>query len=89
MAPLAWAVTRAVTIVFRFNNLHENPVQVPLKHLAKIVETVVRHCDSKPKSIVFVTKASQQHMDWSLPESGITKTEKHRLRLYSFIGFLV
>jgi hypothetical protein len=45
----AWAITRVVTIVFRFNILHENPVQVPLKHLMKIVETVVRHCDSKPK----------------------------------------
>jgi hypothetical protein len=48
-SPPAWAITRAVTIVFRFNILNENPVQVPLKHLAKIVETVVRHCGSKPK----------------------------------------
>jgi hypothetical protein len=48
-APPAWAITRAVTIVFWFNILHEIPVQVPLKHLAKIVETVVRHCDSKLK----------------------------------------
>jgi hypothetical protein len=48
-APSAWAITWAVTIVFRFNILHENPVQVPLKHLAKTVETVVRNCDLKPK----------------------------------------
>jgi hypothetical protein len=47
--PLAWAITRGVKIVFQFNILHENPVQVSLKHLAKIVEMVVRHCDSKPK----------------------------------------
>jgi hypothetical protein len=38
-APPALAITRAVTIVFRFNILHEKPVQVPLKHLAKIAET--------------------------------------------------
>jgi hypothetical protein len=50
-APPAWAITRAVTIVFRVNILHENPVQVPLSHLAKIVEMVARHCDSKPKQI--------------------------------------
>jgi hypothetical protein len=81
-APPAWEITRAVMIVFQFNILHENPVQVPLKHLTKIVETVVSHCDSKPKWIAFfVIKASQQHMDWSLPESGITKTEKHCSRL--------
>jgi hypothetical protein len=49
MASPAWEITRAVTIVFGFNIPHENLVQVPLKHLAKIVETVVRHCDSKPK----------------------------------------
>jgi hypothetical protein len=49
MVSPAWAITRAVTIVFQFNILHENPVQVPLKHLTKIVETVVTHCDSKPK----------------------------------------
>jgi hypothetical protein len=48
-APPAWAITRAVTIVFWFNILHENSVQVPLKHVMKIAETVVRHCDSKPK----------------------------------------
>jgi hypothetical protein len=47
--PPAWAVTREVTIDFRFHLLHENPVQVPLKHLTKVVEMVVRHCDSVPK----------------------------------------
>jgi hypothetical protein len=41
-APPAWAITRAVTIVFRFNILHENPVQVPLKRLANIVEMVAK-----------------------------------------------
>jgi hypothetical protein len=81
MVPPAWAVTRAVTKVLWFNIFYENLVTVPLKHLAKIVEMVVRHCDSKPEEIVFVMKASQQHMDWSIPESGITKTEKHRTRL--------
>jgi hypothetical protein len=42
MAPPAWAITRVVAIVFRFNILHENPVQVPLKHLAMIVEILKR-----------------------------------------------